>query len=154
MPSWRIRRAGLEPPASRGLRPSPGSPMRSPWLLAGALSGGLTVALGAFGAHALKDRLDPAQLEIWHTGVQYQGLHALALGWAGLEARRTRRGRWAGLAFLAGTFLFCGSLYGIALGAPKSLGAITPVGGLSFLMGWAMLAWAARAGETPARDAS
>lgn len=127
--------------------------MRTNWLVLGALSGALTVALGAFGAHALEARLEPRELEIWQTGVQYQGLHALALGWVGLQARVSGRGAGAGLAFLAGTLLFSGSLYGLALGAPKSVGAITPVGGAAFLLGWALLAMAARSGGTPARDA-
>jgi uncharacterized membrane protein YgdD (TMEM256/DUF423 family) len=107
----------------------------------------ITVAMGAFGAHMLKDRLDPEMLEVWRTGVLYQGLHALALVLCGvLHLVRRSLGAApssgaAGWAFLAGTLLFSGSLYGLALGGPSWLGPITPIGGTAFIVGWLLLAW-------------
>lgn len=109
---------------------------------------------GAFGAHSLRERLGASELELWRTAVQYQGLHALALGLTGLLAERSGGRSPAGLAFLAGTLLFSGSLYGLALGGPKILGAITPLGGAAFIVGWSLLAWAARSSASPARDVS
>jgi uncharacterized membrane protein YgdD (TMEM256/DUF423 family) len=114
----------------------------------GALSGFVGVAAGAFGAHALRARLAPDLLAVFQTGAQYQMYHALALlavAWA--------CGRWpggaaaaAGWCFLAGTLLFSGSLYALALSGARGLGAVTPVGGVAFLAGWACLAWAALRG--------
>ncbi len=111
----------------------------------GALSAGLAVALGAFGAHALKSRLAPEMLAVFETGVRYQMAHALALlavAWACT--------RWPGTAvtasgwlFVAGTLLFSGSLYALSLSGVRWLGAITPLGGVAWLVGWACLAWAA-----------
>jgi uncharacterized membrane protein YgdD (TMEM256/DUF423 family) len=112
----------------------------------GACSGFLAVAAGAFGAHALRDRLAPDMLAVFETGARYQMYHALAL----LAVARTvtrwpaAAGRWAGWFFVAGTVLFSGSLYALALSGIRSLGAITPVGGLAFLAGWICLAMAAR----------
>ena len=112
------------------------------WLILGALGGLLTVALGAFGAHALKGVLGPDLLRIFDKGVDYQGLHSLALLATGLLLREAdlRLLRWAGLAFLLGILLFCGSLYLLALTGQRALGMITPFGGLAFLAGWALLA--------------
>jgi uncharacterized membrane protein YgdD (TMEM256/DUF423 family) len=111
----------------------------------GALSGLIAVAAGAFGAHALKARLAPDLLAVFETGARYQLYHALALGLVAWAASR-----WpgaapavAGWAFLAGTVLFSGSLYVLALTGQRWLGAITPLGGVAFLVGWAALAWAA-----------
>lgn len=111
----------------------------------GSLSAGLAVALGAFGAHALKQRLDPAMLAVYDTAVRYQLAHALALlavAWAAT--------RWPGAAvnaggwlFIAGTLLFSGSLYALSLSGVRWLGAVTPLGGLAWLAGWACLAWGA-----------
>jgi uncharacterized membrane protein YgdD (TMEM256/DUF423 family) len=118
------------------------------YLALGALSAGLAVALGAFAAHALKTRLDPAALAIFEVGVRYQMYHALALLAVGLLAER-RPGRessllvWSGALFLGGTLLFSGSLYGLALFGIRWLGAITPAGGVAFLAGWGCLAVAA-----------
>ncbi len=112
--------------------------------LLGALSGGLSVALGAFGAHALEARLDTRALEIFETGVRYQGLHAVALLATGLLlAREAASGALvaSGWAFVVGTLLFCGSLYALALGGPRFLGAVAPLGGTAFIVGWALLAW-------------
>ena len=112
----------------------------------GAISAFLAVAAGAFGAHALRARLDPAMLVTFETGARYQMYHALgllAVAWA-----LTRwPGPWAGRAgwlFVAGTVLFSGSLYALALSGIRWLGAITPLGGLAFLAGWLCLALAAR----------
>ena len=112
----------------------------------GCVSAFLAVALGAFGAHGLKDRLAPEMLAVFETGVRYQIYHALALlavAWACT--------RWPGAVvnasgwlFVAGTVIFSGSLYVLALSGVRWLGAITPFGGVAFLAGWLCLAWAAR----------
>jgi len=119
------------------------------WLVLGALSGLVSVAAGAFGAHALKQRLRPELLAIFETGARYQMYHALALILVGvLASRRDLPGRLAaplqlaGGGFLVGTLLFSGSLYILALSGQRWLGAITPLGGLAFLAGWLALAWA------------
>jgi uncharacterized membrane protein YgdD (TMEM256/DUF423 family) len=97
------------------------------------------VALGAFGAHGLRDHLAPGMLEVYRTGVLYQLIHAVALLGVGLRAPRLRRaGVIAGL-FAGGVALFSGSLYLLALTGVTALGAITPIGGLAFLSGWALL---------------
>jgi uncharacterized membrane protein YgdD (TMEM256/DUF423 family) len=97
------------------------------------------VALGAFGAHALKSRLTPEATEIWHTAVLYHGWHALGLGLLGLLLIHRPDNVWLGMAgwcFLLGIALFSGSLYALALTQNKTLGAITPVGGIALLVGW------------------
>lgn len=104
------------------------------------------VALGAFGAHALKARLAPEMIEVWRTAVQYQAWHALALVGIGLALRSNAPGSaWtiAGWLFAGGIALFSGSLYALALTGERGWGALTPVGGLAFLGGWAAFAWAA-----------
>jgi uncharacterized membrane protein YgdD (TMEM256/DUF423 family) len=110
-----------------------------------ALSALVAVALGAFAAHGLKGRLSPEMLGVFETGVRYQMYHAL-----GLFAVAWVAGRWpgpaalaAGWLFVAGTVVFSGSLYALGAGAPRWLGAVTPLGGLAFLLGWLALAWAA-----------
>lgn len=111
------------------------------WLRTGALLAFLGVALGAFGAHALESRLDERGRRLWQTAVSYQMWHALAiLAVAGPTARGC---------FLAGTVIFSGTLYALALGAPGRLGALTPVGGLLLLAGWlsALLAKSKPAGD-------
>ena len=115
------------------------------FLMLGALSAGLAVAAGAFGAHALRARLAPDLLAVFETGARYQMYHALALLGVAWAASRWPDGGApaAGWLFVAGTVLFSGSLYALALGAPRWLGAVTPVGGLCFLAGWALLAWTA-----------
>jgi uncharacterized membrane protein YgdD (TMEM256/DUF423 family) len=116
-------------------------------LAAGALCGLLAVAAGAFGAHGLRDSLDAYRLGIFDTAARYQMYHALALlgvGALAVQAKLpSRRLGTAALLFGAGIVLFCGSLYGLAFGAPKWTGAITPVGGLLFMAGWLTLAIAA-----------
>ncbi len=108
----------------------------------GAVSGAIAVAAGAFGAHALKARLPPDLLEVFRTGAQYQLVHALALVAAGLVAARSpgTPAAWAGWLFLAGSVLFSGSLYALALSGVRALGAVTPFGGVAFIAGWVALA--------------
>jgi uncharacterized membrane protein YgdD (TMEM256/DUF423 family) len=118
--------------------------MESRWIVAGAALGFVGVSLGAFGAHALSGRLDERSLDLWRTGVLYQLLHAAPVTLLGLvPGRRTGR-ELAGWAFLAGVVVFSGSLYGLALGAPRWLGAVTPLGGVLLLSGWILLAVSAR----------
>lgn len=115
----------------------------------GAGLGLLAVALGAFGAHALRERLSPEMLAIWKTANEYHFYHALALLLVGILARQARAPGFdiAAVCFLAGTLVFSGSLYALALTGTRWLGAITPIGGLLFLFGWGWLAWTvARAG--------
>jgi uncharacterized membrane protein YgdD (TMEM256/DUF423 family) len=115
------------------------------WLAAGAISAGLAVASGAFGAHALRARLSPADLATFETGARYQMYHALALIAVAWTASRAPSGTatLAGWCFVVGTVLFSGSLYLITLSGVRWLGAITPLGGIAFLAGWAALATAA-----------
>jgi len=103
-----------------------------------AVLGFIGVAFGAFGAHGLNE---PAAKGWIQTGAQYNLVHALA---ALLAASLPKPAPGAAIAFLAGTIVFSGSLYAIALGAPRLLGAVTPLGGLGFLTGWVLLAMAAR----------
>jgi uncharacterized membrane protein YgdD (TMEM256/DUF423 family) len=112
-----------------------------PLVAAGATLGGLAVALGAFGAHALKQRIGAEALDWWHTAVQYQMWHALAVTALGLSGFTWARvPAWL---MTAGTIVFAGTLYAMALGAARWLGAVTPVGGLAMICGWALLAWRA-----------
>lgn len=115
------------------------------FLAAAAVSGFLGVGAGAFAAHALEARLAPDLMAAFETGVRYQMYHALALGGAALAAARWPDPAWtaAGWLFLAGTVLFSGSLYALALSGVRWLGAVTPLGGLCFLAGWAACAVAA-----------
>lgn len=120
------------------------------FFVVGALLGGLAVAAGAFGAHVLEGQLPAERLATFELAVRYQMYHALALlaaAWAW--------GRWpggattaAGWLFLAGVLIFCGTVYALSLGSPRWLGAITPIGGVSFIAGWMALAWAALRSST------
>lgn len=114
-------------------------------LLLAACSGLVAVALGAFGAHGLKQRLGVELLAVWQTAVLYQLVHTLALLGIGiwLLQRPTTGLVAAGGLFLAGIVLFSGSLYLLALGGPRWLGPVTPLGGVCFMLGWISLAWAA-----------
>ena len=105
----------------------------------------MSVAAGAFGAHGLKARLTADMLAIFETGARYQMYHALALVLVGLLATVRPHAALvnAGWAWIIGTVLFSGSLYALALSGIRVLGAITPLGGLAFLVGWALLAWGA-----------
>ncbi len=115
--------------------------MRGWVAVAGAASGGIAVAAGAFGAHGLRARLDADAMEIFQTAVRYQALHALALLVVALALRADARRSWrvAAVAFAVGTVLFSGSLYALALSGVKAFGAVTPFGGAAFLVGWAAL---------------
>lgn len=116
------------------------------FLLLGAVSAAISVAAGAFGAHALRARVEPRLLEVFETAARYQMYHALALfavAWAST--------RWAGSLvnasgwlFVAGTLLFSGSLYAMTFTGIRALGAITPLGGVCFIAGWLCLALAAK----------
>lgn len=121
------------------------------WMTLGAVGGLLTVALGAFGAHGLKSRVDPALLANWNTAADYLGLHALALLACGLTLlHRPEAGlvNWAGWAFLIGVCLFSGSLFAMTLTGLRQLGMITPIGGVLLILAWALLAvGAARLGS-------
>ena len=104
------------------------------------------VALGAFGAHALKARLAPDLQAIWQTAVQYHAWHSLGLLAVGLYSMHRPDASGIGLAgwlFVAGIVLFSGSLYALALSGVRGLGAITPIGGVAFLAGWLAFAWSA-----------
>ncbi|HSV16838.1 MAG TPA: DUF423 domain-containing protein [Casimicrobiaceae bacterium] len=106
----------------------------------------VAVAAGAFGAHALRNRLTPEMSAVWQTAVQYHAWHALGLAVVGLLTIHVpeRAGLApAGWLFVVGIALFSGSLYAMALTGARALGAITPVGGVAFLAGWLSLAWAA-----------
>ena len=115
------------------------------FVMIGAFSGAIGIGAGAFGAHALRDRLEPRMLEVFETGARYQMYHALALmvvAWAA--------SRWpgslttaSGWLMVAGTVLFSGSLYVMALTNVRALGAITPLGGVCFIAGWICLGLAA-----------
>lgn len=116
------------------------------WIIVGATFGALAVGTGAFGAHALKERLESAgRTDVYEVAVRYQMYHALALvlvGSLGLHLSAPAL-NVAGLCFTAGIVIFSGLLYGLALGGPKMLGAIVPLGGLSFIAGWVALVLAA-----------
>lgn len=119
----------------------------------GGLSGATGVVAGAFGAHALKARLEPSALSAFETAVQYQLIHTLALlvtAWLcarseGLVTPVVAQGaaQTAGWLFVAGIVLFSGSLYVLALGGPRIFGPVTPLGGVCFIAAWLALAWSA-----------
>lgn len=114
------------------------------WTSLGALLGALAVVLGAFGAHALKERLDAEQLAWWDTAVTYHMAHALALALFGLACERGVTSRFTGVLLTLGIVIFSGTLYAMALGAPRWFGAITPLGGTALILGWISFALAAR----------
>lgn len=118
-------------------------------LVTGAIAAAVAVVLGAFGAHALKARLDAGMLSIWQTGVQYHFWHALGILLVGtLAVHQPQNGwlPWSGALLAIGIVVFSGTLYLLALGAPRWLGAVTPVGGVAFILGWLALAMAAARG--------
>lgn len=118
-------------------------------LISGSLLGALGVMLGAFGAHALKGMLEASgRMDTFETAVKYQFYHAIALVLVGLLLQRAdvdaaRWLNWAGLAFLAGTFIFSGSLYAICFTGITKFGATAPIGGLLMIAGWLFLAFSA-----------
>jgi uncharacterized membrane protein YgdD (TMEM256/DUF423 family) len=124
--------------------------MRSGWFAVGAIACGIGVGLGAFGAHGLRSRVSAEMLAVFETGVRYQMYHALALLAVGLASARWPGGlvQASGWLFLIGMLVFCGSLYVMTFTGARWLGAITPLGGLSFLAGWALLAIAAWKGSS------
>ena len=107
----------------------------------GCVSAAIAVALGAFGAHGLRARLVPDMLATFEIGVRYQMYHALALLAVGLAVPRWPSLALGGWLFVAGTIVFSGSLYALALTGQRWLGAVTPVGGAAFIAGWLALAW-------------
>lgn len=113
-------------------------------LVAGTVLGFLSVALGAFGAHALKDYLlETNRLDTYEKAVQYQMYHGLALlfvGVLGLQFPELKL-NWVGFFFVLGTLIFSGSLYVLCATGIRWMGAITPIGGICFLLGWGMLGW-------------
>jgi uncharacterized membrane protein YgdD (TMEM256/DUF423 family) len=123
-----------------GAEPAPlGS--RRPILAAGALLAGSAVALGAFGAHGLRHILDAERIGWWQTAVQYQAWHGLALvALAAAPAGRVKLPAWL---LGGGALVFALSLYAMVLTGWRSLGAVTPLGGLAMIAGWALLAWGA-----------
>jgi len=117
------------------------------WIAAGAVSALLGVAIGAFGAHALE--LPERYAGTYDTGVEYHLIHALGMIAASLAAAHVRRPRlagWAAALFAVGTVLFSGSLYALSITEISAFGAVAPIGGASFLAGWALLAWSCLAG--------
>jgi uncharacterized membrane protein YgdD (TMEM256/DUF423 family) len=114
---------------------------RNPLLAAGALLAGVAVALGAFGAHGLRHVIDAERLGWWQTAVQYQAWHGLAL--VALAAARAERVKLPAWLLGGGALVFSFSLYAMALSGWRWLGAVTPLGGLAMIAGWALLAWRA-----------
>ena len=118
----------------------------------GAALAFLAVAAGAFGAHLLEGRLPSDLVEVFETAAQYQMYHAVGMLIVGVMMARHPSSAlwWAGACFLAGTVIFSGSLYLLALSGVRWLGAITPIGGICFLVGWAALLWGVvRAADSP-----
>lgn len=112
------------------------------FIIIGAINAFLAVALGAFGAHGLKDRLDSYYLDIWKTGVTYQMFHATGLIVIGILLGKVTASSyftWSGWLFFAGIIFFSGSLYILTLTKVGVLGAITPIGGVCFLAGWVLM---------------
>ena len=112
----------------------------------GGIFGGLSVLMGAFGAHSLKNHLTQQKLDVFQTATQYQFFHSLALVLVGIlalqaaEQDRKKINR-AGIFFTAGILLFCGSLYILAFDGPRFFGPVTPIGGLAFIIGWFLLSF-------------
>jgi uncharacterized membrane protein YgdD (TMEM256/DUF423 family) len=120
--------------------------MERTFFLIGSLLGSLSVALGAFGAHALRDRIEASLLANYQTGVSYMFYHTLALFIVVLALTRwpgSSQAVWAGWLFLIGIVFFSGSLFVMAFTGMRWLGAITPIGGVAFIAGWLLLAWTA-----------
>jgi len=118
------------------------------FIIAGAVNAAIAVAFGAFGAHALKEKLSEHYLAVWETAVQYQMFHAIGLLVIGILMSSSLFGAstqltWAGYLLLGGIIIFSGSLYVLSLSGIGILGAITPIGGVAFIAGWIMLIIAA-----------
>ena len=115
------------------------------FIVMGALAAALAVALGAFGAHALRAKLPPDLLAVYRTGVEYHFYHALGLVLVGVAAQHLPESgplKAAGWLMAAGIVLFSGSLYVLATSGVRALGMVTPVGGVAFIAAWALFAWA------------
>jgi uncharacterized membrane protein YgdD (TMEM256/DUF423 family) len=113
------------------------------FLALGSILAGLGVAAGAFGAHALKDILDPPMLQVFETATRYVMYHAFGLcivSWA-IDRYPEQRLEKSGWLFLIGILLFSGSLYVVSLAGIRWMGAVTPIGGVAFMTGWLLLAW-------------
>ena len=131
---------GVEATAAVGVKPALWT--RRNWMTLAALGGFVAVGAGAFAAHGITD---PRTQELVRTASMYGFMHTMAtFACATFMQVGARRARFAPAFFLTGVLLFSGSLYALAFGAPRWVGAITPIGGLSFLAGWLVLAWAAR----------
>ena len=118
------------------------------WIFLGAVLGAVSVVAGAFGAHALAARLGPRELQLWETAARYLMYGGLAIVLVGLfGAQGARRGvDAAGWCLLAGCVIFSGTVFGLALGGPRWLGAVTPIGGTRLIAGFLIFAWAALKG--------
>lgn len=115
------------------------------FIVLGAVSACLAVAFGAFGAHALRQRLAPEMLAVWHTAVEYHLFHSLGLlviGLLSVHLARSRLLAWSGWMMAVGVGIFSGTLYALALSGERMLGMLTPVGGLLMLTSWLLLAFA------------
>ena len=138
---------GIERLADRGAPPDNDvmTPTAKLFVTLGAIAAGLAVALGAFGAHALRAKLAPDLLAVYRTGVEYHFYHALGLALVGLVAMHLPESgplKVGGWLMLAGIALFSGSLYLLAVTGTRAFGAITPIGGVAFILAWALVAWA------------
>lgn len=114
------------------------------YLITAALLGALAVGFGAFGAHGLRETLSPRMLEVYQTAVKYQMFHVSALLGVGILLKSSENNAWlklAGFFFIVGTAVFSGSLYILSITGVRWLGAITPVGGVFFIVGWLSLCW-------------
>ncbi|EHB68054.1 DUF423 domain-containing protein [Paenibacillus lactis] len=120
--------------------------MRRTFIAWGSVMMALSVAIGAFGAHMLEGKISADELAVYETGVHYHMIHGIAVLIAGILAGalgESRKLYWAGTLFIAGVIIFSGSLYVLSISGAKWLGAITPIGGVSFIVGWIMLLSAA-----------
>jgi uncharacterized membrane protein YgdD (TMEM256/DUF423 family) len=124
--------------------PDPNKPARTV-AVAGALLVGLAVALGAFGAHGLRELVTIERVATWETGARYLAYHGIGLLWIGLALHvglgRARKLIWAARLIGLGCVLFCGSLFALVLLDLPILGAVAPLGGVSFMAGWVLVAW-------------
>ncbi|MFC9707583.1 DUF423 domain-containing protein [Paenibacillus sp. NPDC056933] len=117
--------------------------MQRKWMMFGAVLTMLSVAIGAFGAHMLKDKIGADAIAVYETGVQYHMIHAIALLIIGLTAGQlgpSAKLKWAARLLFVGIIIFSGSLYVLSISGIKMLGAITPIGGVAFIVGWLLLA--------------
>lgn len=116
------------------------------FIFAGSISAFLAVGLGAFGAHILKSKLSQEMMEVYQTGIHYHIFHSLGLILIGIIAYWISQSplvNWSGGLILAGIIIFSGSLYVLSITGIRTLGAITPIGGVAFIVGWLLLAYAA-----------